>query len=89
MGILSTIQEKVGGAMFGETIKDYGVVARSSRWSGSSTYSAFLCRKGGTPVLWLKINHRSGANSRTHYVDLSAQSDQHLAEVFQDALGSM
>lgn len=89
MGILSAIQEKVGGAVFGETVKDYGVIARSSRWSGSSTYSAFLCRKSGTPVLWLKINRRAGANSTTHYVDLSRQTVQQLAEVLQDALGSM
>ena len=89
MGILSAIQEKVGGALFGETIKDYGVIAGGSRWSGSSTYSAFLTRKNGTPVLWLKINHRAGGNSRTHYIDLSRQSVQNFAEVFQDALGSM
>ena len=89
MGILSAIQEKVGGVMFGETIKDYGVIASDSHWSGKSTFSAFLARKGGTPVLWLKINQRSGASSRTNYVDLSREAVQQFAEVFRDALDSM
>ena len=89
MGILGAIQEKVSGVMFGETLKDYGVVARGSNLCGTSTYSAFLSRKGGVPVLWLKINYRTGTNSRTQYVDLSREGVQHLAEVFQDALTSM
>lgn len=89
MGILSAVKETVGGVVFGETIKDYGVVARGSRWGCSSTYSAFLAQKGGIPVLWLKINQRGGASSRTHYIDLSRESVQQFADVFTNALDSM
>lgn len=65
MGIFDTIKNKVAGVFFGETIQDYGVIARA----GSETFNLFLAEKDGKASIWLKITQiQQGSTSITYHM---------------------
>lgn len=82
MGIFDVIKGKAAGFIFGETKKDYGVIASV----GSETFSLFLAEKNGKASIWLKTKQEESGSTSISYHMLDKNAAEQLAVRLSEAL---
>ena len=86
MGLFKSIKDKISGMYFGETVKDFGVIAEAPVMGGTETYSLFIASKNDVARLHMKIQRRGTGKQKDVWYELDRNAAQQLVTGLYEAL---